>query len=344
MAVDCTNPDCSVAETGKCVDGFEVGKCPHVKQESSVLDLLDTSSTEESASTPPVEVPEYLNITPIYDGTILTIQSAADVLRSGPARVITVIGPSASGKTTFALCLYDAFQNGPFGKWEFAGSMTLPAFELRSHLSRAKCGNTAPDTERTLIKEGLGFLHLAVHNEANGRLELLISDRSGEHYRDVSDGVEGYDDLHEVSRADYILFFVDGKKLASDERHGVKNEVLGLVRSLVEENVLRKNHYVGVVLTKYDHVQASQHAERVDTDFADLMNKLHERFDPSLANINEFKIAARSENADIHSRYGVASLLEDCVGARSVNTYIPGPVSLPDRVFLRLNADDGGVS
>ncbi len=30
--VKCSNPDCRVSETGKCVEGFSLGECPHQKK------------------------------------------------------------------------------------------------------------------------------------------------------------------------------------------------------------------------------------------------------------------------------------------------------------------------
>jgi len=337
MALICTNPECNVTETGKCVDGFEVGECPHAQHDDSVVEVSDDIPSVE-----PIVSALTDDIVDINDGEILFVNSAADILRSGPSRVITVIGPSDAGKTTFALCLYEAFQDGPFDKWEFAGSMTLTAFEKRAHTSRAKSGNSTSQTHRTPVGD-VGFLHLAVHNEISGRLELLISDRSGEHYEDVANGVEGCEQLHEVTRADYILFFVDGKKLAGDERHGVKADVGMLIRSLIEAGALGKTHCVGIVLTKYDQVQLSPHAERAEIDFQGLMATLQDKYGPSLASLKEFRIAARSENTDIDPLHGVVKLLEDCVARRPDKKYIPGKVILPDRIFLHLNIEDGGA-
>lgn len=337
MAFVCSNPECNVTETGKCVDGFEVGECPHAQQ--------DDSTVEESDKIPSVELMASAatdDIVDINDGEILSVNSAADILRYGPSRVITVIGPSDAGKTTFALCLYEAFQHGPFDKWEFAGSMTLTAFEMRCHASRAKSGNSVPQTHRTPIGE-VRFLHLAVHNEISGRLELLISDRSGEHYEDVANGVEGCEQLHEVTRADYILFFVDGKRLTGDERHGIKSDVGMLMRSLIEAGALGKTHCVGIVLTKYDQVQLSPHAERAEMDFQGLMATLQDKYGSSLASLKEFRIAARSENTDIDPLHGVVELLDDCVARTPAKKYIPDQVVLPDRFFVHLEIEDGGA-
>ena len=146
MVLKCKTPGCKVSETGKCLEGFPVAECPHVTSVEEVE--IGTEPPLESAEPEEVSLPL---------GRVLTLEEATDVLVSGPSRVLTVIGPSRSGKTTFSISIYDAFQHGPFGPWNFAGSLTLPGFELRCHLSRAQSGGAIADTPRSLLTEGLGF-------------------------------------------------------------------------------------------------------------------------------------------------------------------------------------------
>ena len=133
--ITCPNPDCRVAETGKCVEGFQnVSECPHQKLTSKI------SETQADAADNAETIPEKgRNYVSIASGDLLTIDEANDVLCESVSRVITVIGPHDSGKTTFILSLYNAFQHSTFGDWSFGGSFTLPAFEQRSHLASAAC-------------------------------------------------------------------------------------------------------------------------------------------------------------------------------------------------------------
>ena len=280
---------------------------------------------------------------PVASGDILTIDEATAVLRRGPTRVVAVIGPVKSGKTTFELSLYDAFQYRPFGRWSFAGSLTLRAFEERCHPARAGCGMTNPDTTRTSWSEGLGFLHLAIHSEDTGRLDLLISDRSGEFYSAVADSQEDCENLHEVSRADLVLFLVDGEKLASDERHGVKSETAMMVETLLEGGLLGKEHRVGIVLTKYDLVLSSDDPGQAEKDFDTLIGNLQRRFGSLLAEINAFRIAARPVNDMVELRYGVLEVLEECMRPRRRIDFVSSTKAPLDRWFFRLQAANGGA-
>lgn len=335
--LNCPNPDCRVSETGKCVEGFSLGECPHQKNTATNDSPLIIEDIDIHLQQPPASiVPERS----IARGEILNIDEATDILRSGPCRVMAVIGPMKSGKTTFGIGLYDAFQNSTFGRWSFSGSMTLPAFERRCHLSRFECGKSTPETTRTSLSDGLGFLHIAVHCSDSGRTDLLISDRSGEFYTDIADNKENCINLHEVLRADHVLFLVDGEKLASDERHGVINDVRMMITTLMEGGILTKTHRVGIVLTKYDLVLASEFKERVEKDFAGLVKKIAENYGADLAEIKPFKISARSENDDVESCHGVLEILEETLQNRNVIKYIPTSTIKLDRSFLCLQEID----
>lgn len=324
MALECKTPGCKVSETGKCIEGFNVKECPHV---------VTVEDTEDNAVPPTSESTEQDEVS-IPTGQFLTIEEATDVLCSGQSRVLTVIGPSHSGKTTFSLSIYDAFLRGPFEEWNFSGSLTLPGFELRCHLSRAISGNVSADTPRSLLTEGLSFLHLNLH-DGSKRINLLISERSGEHYEMVANSVEDVADLYEVHRADYILFFVDGGKLASDdERHGVKSDMISIVRTLVASKVINKSHRIAIVLTKMDFVFKSPQRERAMIDFNDLVVKLRKLLFEG-QDITEFQIAARSDDVETPHRYGVAELLRHCIQLKPIDKSVLSPATHPDRYFLK---------
>jgi hypothetical protein len=336
-SITCPNPDCRVAITGKCVEGFEIGLCPHQK----AVNEREKTSNDNVSDEKNVD-PKSKTDTPVPGGNILNIDEATDILCSGPSRVVSLIGPKESGKTTLSLSIYEAFQHAPFGRWSFAGSLTLPAFEERCHLSRAKCGMTIPDTHRTSISDGLGFLHLAIHSIKTGRIELLISDRSGETYTMAADHKEDCDTLYEISRADLVLFLVDGKKLASDERHGVKHDTIMLATALFEGGTLNKRQHIGIVLTKYDLVLSSGVTERASKDFNGLLANFRSKFGSKIAKIESFKIAARSENANLEQRYGILNLLEECSRPPHPVPHTIIPFSDPGRTFLRLRIAEGG--
>lgn len=334
--LSCPNPDCRIAETGKCVEGFEINKCPHQ------LALKEAShqgqdEVEEIEHADEEALSSESKDAPVTSGEILTVSEATDVLRVGESRVVTVIGPVKAGKTTLGISLYGAFQDGAFGRWNFVGSLTLPAFEKRCHLSRMESGRLTPETPRTSWSDGLGFLHLALYSEAAGRIELLISDRSGEFYSEAAANLEDCKALHEVSRADYVLLLVDGKKLVGTERHGVRSDITLMISAMVQSGVLGPGHRVGMVLTKYDHVISSSTARETETYFDDLVKRVEDRFGNQLADVKSFRIAARPADGSTQPLHGVLEVLEECLLPKNIAEYVPlQPPPQLHRSFHRL--------
>jgi len=174
----CSNPECTVATTGRCVEGFaELTDCPHYGREIPTT-VETTDDASKLASDAELELPS---------GEPLSVAAATDILRAHANRVIAVIGPMESGKTTLVASLYDVFQNGLFGGFSFMSSETLPAFEQRCHLARAASNRTTPNTERTSRSHGLKFYHLGLSLDHVRRVDLLLSDRSGEDFRVAAD-------------------------------------------------------------------------------------------------------------------------------------------------------------
>ncbi len=170
---------------------------------------------------------------------------------------------------------------------------------------------------------------------------MLLSERSGEFYTDVANGKEDCQSLHEIPRADYVLFVVDGEVLASDARHGIKSEILMMFQALVEAKMLRKTHRVGVVLSKYDFVKASENPDKVEKDFNNLVQTLQARYGPGLAQIKPFIIAARPENETVQTMFGVMDLLEEWLMPTPASRFIPPSIPGLERAFHRL--DYGGA-
>ena len=149
--VICANTDCRVAQDAKCVEGFELDKCPFYGRSTGEIAPLDESGEEsEEAKRSGVA----LDLSAALDGA-----GASDTLRRSLSRVVGIVGAHNSGKTSFIAGLYDLFQMGTVGNIAFAGSFTLHAFEQVCHDARAaSLRNVAhsPRTERGEVR----FYHL----------------------------------------------------------------------------------------------------------------------------------------------------------------------------------------
>src|SRR3546814_7586901 len=82
---------------------------------------------------------------------------------------------------------------------------------------------------------------------------LLIADRSGEDYSEVTDELVAADGLVELRRAETITFLIDGDRLLDNRRrHNHKAEIAQIAQALNEAGALAENQRVAVVLTKID--------------------------------------------------------------------------------------------
>jgi len=94
----CSNPDCTVEETGKCVEGLELDQCPQYGHPPAPL----PPQSEEEPSEEPLE---------LSDGRLLDAQGASRILRQRDSRVVAVLGARNSGKTSLIASIYALLQD-----------------------------------------------------------------------------------------------------------------------------------------------------------------------------------------------------------------------------------------
>ena len=140
-----------------------------------------------------------------------------------PMRIIYVLGPVRSGKTTFESMLYAFFLKNIDKKILFAGSETLVGFEERLNYLRIKSGNSDAQMERTNKDERRCFLHLNLLDvKLNYHYNLVFSDISGETFENCNSNRANMEqDLPCLDMAKNIVLFMDGESLLDNsERQG----------------------------------------------------------------------------------------------------------------------------
>lgn len=340
MNITCSNPDCRVNETGKCVEGFEIGECRHVIRKSEVIKEGDISlDHDDSDEGEDIESKKAESDVSIHSGEKLSIYEAVSVLLSHRSEVVAIVGPSNSGKTTFSLSIYNNLVNGDFCEWYFAGSKTLKEFEMSSFHSRVESGRKKPETEHTSASSGMHFMHLALYNDIDGKMNLLISDRSGEYYSNISASIEDAEKAYEISRADTILFFMDGEKIITREIHALKQDLRLLIGSFLMSSINFKNKHIGIVLSKYDCVALSGKMKEIDDYFDKMIQELITEFGGCFQSIKAYRIAARPSSTGFKKGYGLDNVFIDCVSKKKLveeNNYVHVK---SERAFLNIGWD-----
>lgn len=315
----CPRSGCDAPVTRRCLDAVEPWTaCPYFLGE-----IAPSPEAEQSNSTvSTVRLPE---------GQPLTVEETSAVMHAQRTRVIVVGGATGSGKTTLITSIYESFLDAPFAGCLFAGSATLPGFEMACHPGRVESGREAADTERTKPWLGIRFYHLQVVPQASSRSnrQLLIADMSGELFREARDASDDARKLSLLRRADRLTFLLDGEKLASSSERAIAyHDARGILRALAEEGLFGRRTELDLVFAKWDVV------EREGTDTRDyllmIQGELSSAFASKVARLRFFSIAARPDSTRSPFAFGVAELFREWVGA-TPQVYLPR-VSLPGHI------------
>ncbi len=298
--ITCSNPDCRVGDTNKCVEGFELTECTYYGKAAVAYEEVELD--EEQSDTSTIALPI---------ASKLSISAASQLLRQGECSVIAIIGPHDAGKTSLIASMYDLFQEGAVNGVKFASSSTLHAFEQACHDARAASQRAIAHSERT-PHGNVEFYHIDVRGgSASDGMTLVLGDRSGETYKEAVNNISAAHDFCEVTRADIITILVDGERLLeSAERHNVRQDIELIVQALVETKVAIRKPKIALVLTKIDSVIASENKERVERDFNILLEKLITNFDNHFSCIEPFKVSASPKHDGIKRGTGLSELLD----------------------------------
>lgn len=301
LTLKCGNPECRVSENGRCVEGFELDDCLQYGREPE--EHTEEEEIEEVETSAP--------FVQLRGAQTLSLEEASKLLRAAPTRVIAIVGPSDSGKTSLIAGLYELFQDGPIGDISFSRSITLHAFEQTCHDARSASRRASPHIHRTRRGE-VRFYHLDISGAGTPKfLTLALADRAGEEYKGAADDASSGVDFPEIQRADTLTLLVDGHRhLDSGARHNLRSEIIMIIQALVDGGALQNGQRLAVVLTKIDQIIGSPNEERALAEFSKLVKKIGELFTNIFTTIVPFKIAASPKSEDIKRGTGVAELLD----------------------------------
>lgn len=336
--VQCDNPDCKVAQDGRCIEGLELGACTHY---GKALVIVERPAPTMSAKPPPgVRLP---------GADALTRGEAQALLRSQRCNVIALVGPFDSGKTSLIAGAYDLFQHGPVGGYAFAGSSTLRSFELACHDTRRASKRKKPKMERTQTGDATYFHLDLVSSRCQDKRAALFANRSGEDYIDAQSDPSLVKDYVELHRADVLTVLADGEHLLDlGLRHQVKNDICLSLRAFQEAGGTRPWQRVAVVLTKLDAVLKDEaKTERTLQFFEGIVQDVRDQFTKHFIEIQSFRVAASPQSATAARGTGMVDLLSywmsppACLQPAKVPAVIPKGARSFGRLRPRERADHG---
>jgi GTP-binding protein EngB required for normal cell division len=301
---NCTNPECDIAKTGKCVNGQTVAECTN-KFEVVAGDLSVTPEIPEVAlKKTSIALPW---------GNAFTVDNLHQLTYQYSANLIVAAGEPSGGKSTLYAALFDSFHKGHCGEYYFVNTKTPFAFEEICHFAREKCKGKEPDAERTK-REEVNFLHLAVKHKSlkSSVKHLIFVDISGEIFQDAKNSDELMKQLNIIKRASQLFFIADGKLLMSDEhRQSSKNDIFKLISRAKQNNMLPDKSQVTVILTKWDKIVEAKKEEAINDFF---IKPIVEKFNDSVNKV--LAVASRSLSESVPSRLGISEFLEICLSEK----------------------------
>ena len=169
--------------------------------------------------------------------------------------LITLMGLSSSGKTTFVGSLYALLRRRPdlLGV-TFLDSDTLTGFEKKVYLRRIK-GDSKSAVKRTLRSDG-SILNIVIADENEQSRMILISDKAGESYGDVLDSSEEAKKHIAVKYANKLVLFLDSEEIIN-RYSSYKDKLLTLLTAFNEAGMLPEEKKVITVFNKIDMLESN---------------------------------------------------------------------------------------
>ena len=205
----CSRPDCPVNEGGSCIEDIEFTEdC-----ENAIL--------IEPKATLPKE--EYRIVTP---GKGLSLEDVATFRQEQIVPTVSIIGASASGKTTFLAMLFHRFlrSHEGFDNYSFMDSETFLALNEKLHYAEIKSKTLSVQMPRTSLEEEPAF-HFKTKNAESKICESLWIDIPGEVMEQrLSKGTEGWEDYRGLARSTHVILFLDLSVISEPTKRAVHIE------------------------------------------------------------------------------------------------------------------------
>lgn len=238
----CRLPGCGGPVSGVCINQLPFDECP------DVIPAVGADEEEEDEVLPTSEAGSDLVSTGRTG--VFSIAEADAFLRANGGVVLAVVAGPEVGKTTLASAIYELLHRGRLEGFGFAGSETIKGLEERCFDARVASDQEKASTLRTPRAAPLIFVHLRIAVPDGREVDVLLSDRSGEHFDRALNAPAEFEDFKETERADAILLLVDGENLVTNHQVEIAR-LRKLVMALSQAGHLARKT-VHLVLTKAD--------------------------------------------------------------------------------------------
>lgn len=250
-------------------------------------DILEAISGTNRNQVVEAGVIENSVLTSRYYCDALNDESINNVLGGTESRLITLVGFSEVGKSTFVASLYHKFMaNGEVNGSKIVDSDTFVGFEKREYV-RNEAFRTIKRNARTTMTEGQ-FLTLTLSK--NGTMKkLIVSDNAGEKYKNtyVDNQAEVNKDKGLVNTR-HIIFFIDCSVLNDDDEYMDFYDKFQLLLSRMSTaGVFDVQKTYDIIYNKVDTNDTEEKKETYKTNRINFENNLVTEFNIKVSNTFE---------------------------------------------------------
>lgn len=219
------------------------------------------------------------------------------LVKDSRPELIVLLGLNDFGKSTFVGSLYHLLRSkGCLGDIVFYDSETYVGFEKRVYLRRVE--STGPSTTKRTIRGENSFLHLRLRKKTV-LYDVVISDRSGEDYRDYISKDELILKDKALQQADKLLVFVDSSKLYGRFYSSMYDDLQSLMHRLKDKNKLPQHAVFYVIFNKID-LKAEKDKDRCEHEDK-IQQMIQETFGGQKVNPVRLNSKSLDNNADLEN-------------------------------------------
>lgn len=285
--LQCSHEDCTYPDGGTCALAAELldpaQDCPHLlragesMQEGIDQDEKSSDSVQFYPGSVEVE-PGEARQQPARDaapwaGRHLNGETADQLLRTSPARLVAVVGPYDAGKTSLLASFFLQLANGQCRTlpYRFASSRTFHALnELADQIQTWDRAQVAAAPERTASggrivgrtpKEGgpNRFLHLGLcprNPDDRRHIHVLLSDVAGEWFSNYTAKLDAgmKAQMAFLRRCDAFIVVADASRLMGEGGAKGDAEIGRMIRRICEVAQAQPHRSLALVLSKFDRV------------------------------------------------------------------------------------------
>lgn len=220
----------------------------------------------------------------------MTDENINDVLGDYNTHLVTLVGFSEVGKSTFVASLYHKLMcTGEIDGYKFIDSDTYVGFERRAYI-RNESLKTSKRNSRTTTLEGQ-FLTLTLSK--NDKIsKLIISDRAGETYKkSYKSNLSDVKQDKGLINSHHIIFFIDSSSINNEDDYSDFCDDFQLLLSrMASAEVFKVPKEYDIIYNKLDLIQTDEIKELYKKQSQELENKM--KVDYGINISSKFEIVA----------------------------------------------------